>query len=298
MSAAVFLNPAAGGGRAGRRVHEVRGAFARRNYSATIFESRSADEFRRAIGAAKNQGYQTLVAMGGDGSLQMLVRQVIGERCKIGVIPAGGGNDFAAALGIPKNLETAVEILTKGKIREVDIVRVRFGNGEEACYLGGGGMGLDAAAVSLANGRFLNWPGRLRYLASAILALRGFQGIELTAEFPESEPGKVSKRVLLAAALNTPTLGGGLRLAPEARIDDGMLEVVLLEMLSTREVLALIPRLLATGELRTRQIKRYRAARIKLSAEAAPWFQGDGELLGRAPVEIAVVPRALRMLVP
>jgi diacylglycerol kinase family enzyme len=87
-------------------------------------------------------------------------------------------------------------------------------------------------------------------------------------------------------------------LAPDARLDDGMLEVVMIEMLRKREVLALLPRLLITGELRSGHTVRMRCAKIKLSAEKETSFQGDGELLGKTPVEIEVVPKALRVLAP
>jgi diacylglycerol kinase (ATP) len=103
---------------------------------------------------------------------------------------------------------------------------------------------------------------------------------------------------LLAAVLNTPTFGGGLRIAPTAKMDDGILEFALIEMLSKSEVLALLPRLLLTGELKTSRVVRARAARIQLASRSEAWFQGDGELLGLAPVEIEVLPNALRMLVP
>jgi diacylglycerol kinase (ATP) len=298
VPAAVFVNPAAGRGGAGRKVAEMRGAFARLTYAAKIVETDSADEFRNEVRRALREGCATLIAMGGDGTLQLLVNEVLGQDVQVGVIPAGCGNDFAAALGITKNVEKAVEIIVGGKTRRVDLVRVRNSSGLNVIYLGGGGMGIDAEALRYANGRFAKWPGRLRYLASAIAALRGFRGVQVEAAFPESDLAQVARLVLLAAVLNAPTLGGGLRLAPDARLDDGMLEVVMIEMLRKTEVLALIPRLLITGELRSGRTVRMRSAKIRLTAEKETSFQGDGELLGKTPVEIEVVHKALRMLAP
>jgi diacylglycerol kinase (ATP) len=298
VPAAVFVNPAAGRGGAGRKVAEMDSAFARLTYAAKIVETNSADEFRNEVRRALGEGSATLIAMGGDGTLQLLVNEVLGQDVEVGVIPAGCGNDFAAALGITKNVEKAVEIIVGGKTRMVDLVRVRNSSGLDVVYLGGGGMGIDAEALRYANGRFAKWPGRLRYLASAIAALRGFRGVQVQAAFPESDLPQVAKRVLLAAVLNAPTLGGGLRVAPDARLDDGMLEVVMIGMLRKREVLALIPRLLITGELRSGRTVRMRSAKIKLSAEKETSFQGDGELLGKTPVEIEVVHKALRVLAP
>ena len=298
VPAAVFVNPAAGSGSAGRKVGELREAFARRKYSAKIAESASAEEFRGGVQAALREGCATLIAMGGDGTLQLLVNEVLGQDVQVGVIPAGCGNDFAAALGITRNVEKAVEIIVGGKTRMVDLVRVRNSSGLDVVCLGGGGMGIDAEALRYANGSFAGWPGRLRYLASAIAALRGFRGVQVQAAFPGSDLENVAKLVLLAAVLNAPTLGGGLRLAPDARLDDGMLEVVMIEMLRKIEVLALIPRLLITGELRSGRRVQMRCAKIKLTAEKETSFQGDGELLGKTPVEIEVVHKALRVLAP
>jgi diacylglycerol kinase (ATP) len=298
LPAVVFVNPVAGRGSAGRKVAEVREAFARRKYSVKIVESASAEEFRCRVQSAVRDGCATLIAMGGDGTLQLLVGEVVGRDVQVGVIPTGGGNDFATALGISKNMEQAVEVIVHGKTRLVDLVRVRNVNGLNAVYLGGGGIGIDTEALRYANARFVGWPGRLRYLAAAIAALRGFRGVQVEVEFPESDLPKVAKLMLLAAVLNTPTLGGGLRLAPEAELDDGLLEVVMIEMLKKREVLALIPRLLITGEFKSKRALRMRAAKIRLTTETETDFQGDGELLGKTPVEIEILHRTLRVFAP
>ena len=302
VPATVFVNPSAGRGGAGGKVLEVREAFARQNYFVNIVESSSAENLRSSVRATIGEGCATLIAMGGDGTVQLVVNEALAHQVRVGVIPAGGGNDFAAALGIPKNVGEAVRVIVRGECRAVDVARVHGWEGQDAVYLGmylgGGGMGLDAEAVRFASGKFSRWPGRLRYLASAIAALRGFQGVEVEVSFPESDLPKIERTLLLAAVLNTPTFGGGLRLAPEARVDDGILDVVTIEMLSVLEVLALIPRLLINGELKTQRVKRVRAAKVKLTTRRETWFQGDGESLGVSPVEIEVLPGALRVLAP
>jgi diacylglycerol kinase (ATP) len=234
--------------------------------------------------------------MGGDGTLQLLVRETSGFDVSLGVIPVGGGNDVARVLGI-KNWKDAVDVIVEGKTRAIDVVSVRFANGEEAKYLGGGGVGLDAEAARRASGKFRRWPGRLRYLAAAIDALRGYRAVDVDLEISGvAQP--IRGRALLAAVLNTPSYGGGVRLAPKAQIDDGELDFVVVEMLSGLEIARLIPALFFTGELRTPRVKRFRAARARLYAHGNPWFHGDGDLLGKVPVEIEVLPRAIRMLAP
>src|SRR6266581_2494397 len=88
------------------------------------------------------------------------------------------------------------------------------------------------------------------------------------------------------------------RFAPNSQIDDGLLDVVLIEDLSTFGVLALLPRLIFTGELRTSHVRRWRAQRVRLTTHKPAMFHGDGEIIGPTPVEIEVVPRAVQVLAP
>jgi diacylglycerol kinase (ATP) len=303
VPATAFVNPAAGAGCARGKVAEMRDAFARQNYSVKVVETESADELRNSVRTSIGAGSEVLIAMGGDGTLQLLVGELLGHEVpegdiRVGVIPAGGGNDFATALGISLKVKDAVAAIVRGQTRRVDVVQVRDATGRYSIYLGGGGLGLDAEAARYASGRFLKWPGRLRYIASAIVALQKFSGAQIEIEFPNSSLPGIKETVLLAAVLNTPSYGGGLRLAPGALLDDGMLEVALLGMLGAWEVAALLPRLLMTGELKTKKVARFRAPRVRLAATSGMWFHGDGELLGPSPVEIEVMPKKLRMLVP
>src|SRR5262249_22077926 len=115
-------------------------------------------------------------------------------------------------------------------------------------------------------------------------------------EFCPGEHRRIRTRVLLAAVLNTPTYGAGLRLAPRALPDDGELDIVLVEPLSALEVLDLLPRLAGSEEVRMPQITRWRARAVRLSTDRPARFHGDGEILGPTPVQIDVVPRAVRVL--
>jgi diacylglycerol kinase (ATP) len=98
--------------------------------------------------------------------------------------------------------------------------------------------------------------------------------------------------------LNSPTYGAGLRLAPGAVLDDGSLNVVLIEDIGILGVLRLLPRLMGSGELRTPRVKRWKAARVRLTTNRPCLFQGDGEIIGSTPVDIEVVPRAIQVLSP
>ncbi len=175
---------------------------------------------------------------------------------------------------------------------------MRVADGRTRLYAGGGGMGLDAEAALHASGAYRHLPGRLRYIASAPRALSEHLPLKVRLEFPGTDVPPVEAISLLTGVLNTPTYGAGLRLAPNARIDDGMLQVVMMEDLNTLGVLKLIPRLLGSGELRASQVKRWNVKSLRICTDRPRLFHGDGEILGPAPVEIEVVPSAVQVLAP
>lgn len=158
-------------------------------------------------------------------------------------------------------------------------------------------MGLDAEAAGLANSRFRKLPGAARYVAGALWTLRRFRAfcVEITLD---EESAFRSEPLLLAAVTNTPFYGGGITLAANARIDDGLLDLVLVHRMPWTRLVELIPVALETGRLGPPEVLRYRARRIRLSAERPVLFHGDGEVLGQSPVELECLPGALRVLAP
>lgn len=297
-SAAVFVNSSAGRGRVRAYLPPIRRLFASFQVQAEFILTDSAKELESRAQQAISQKSQALFAMGGDGTFQALANAAYGADVLLGVLPAGGGNDFAAALGLPEDPVKAAEALLQGEARWVDLVRVRTSDGRERLYAGGGGVGLDAEAARFAGGVYRHLPGRSRYIAAALRALAGYVPVEVKLDFSGSDLRAIRSRALLAGVLNTPSYGAGLRLAPEAAIEDGWLDVVLIEDLSLIEVLRLLPRLMGSGELRTLRVKRCRAQRVRLSTDRPCLFHGDGEILGPTPVEIEVVPGAVQVLAP
>jgi diacylglycerol kinase (ATP) len=294
----VFVNPVAGGGRARSHLAQFQKLFESFHIQAQFVMTNSAAELEASAHKAIVQGWRALFAMGGDGTFQALANVAYGAEVLLGVLPIGGGNDFAAALGLPDDPMKAAEAILRGTPRFVDLVRVRTAEGRTRLYVGGGGIGLDAEAARYASGAFRRFPGRLRYIASALRALVGFVPLEVLVEFPGGDFVPLEAKALLAAVLNSPTYGAGLRLAPGATLDDGLLHVVLIEDIGTIGVLRLLPRLMGSGELRTSRVKRWQAPKVRLTTRKPSLFHGDGEVLGSTPVEIEVVPGAVQVMAP
>ena len=293
------MNPSARGGRGAAVLSHLRSFASLRGWSVEICVTQNSDDFVARARRAAKQGRKRIFVLGGDGTFHLLLNAVAAYAgLVLGVIPAGGGNDFAVALGLPLDPVQAAALLLEGEARELDIVRVRTSDGNERFYTGGGGVGLDSEALRHANGAYRILPGRSRYVLSAVRALFGFRAIQvrITVGAHESQPLEAS--ALLVGALNTPSYGGGLYLAPNAKIDDGNLDVILLENLSVGQILKLLPALALRGELKTQRLRRISTPHVRIESDPPCWFHGDGELLGLTPVDVSIIPKAVRVLCP
>lgn len=293
----LLVNPAASGGRAKEVLPFLREFAREQNWRVEICVTVSPDDLAKKARCAAIAGHRRILVLGGDGTFQILLNALEHYPDTIlGVIPAGGGNDLAASLGLPEDPLRATALLLEGETCRLDAVRVRTAEGQERLYVGGGGVGLDAEAARYANGAYRNLRGRLRYLLAALRAFYDFHPIPVRICSEMSEVQDLQASALLVGVLNTPSYGAGLFLAPDAKTDDGRLDLVLLDDLGLAEVLALLPSLWLRGELKTKRLRRFTVERVRIETAKPYIFHGDGEILGTTPVEISVVPGAFQVL--
>jgi len=291
----IIVNPASGGGRALAAEPLVASYLASQSKRVEFIHSHSSENIRSLAANGAAGGYRYVVALGGDGAFHHVVEGIRGTGAIAGFLPAGNGNDIARDLGIPPDAVSAAAAFCHSAPRAVDLVRVCFSDRRIAHFIGAGGMGLDAEAAHLANTRFKSWPGVTRYLAGALSTFFHDPPFELTAEM---DGRRWAGRALFATVANSTSYGSGVRIAPEAKMDDGWLEVVLVENVRWTRLVEAIPIVLTTGDLRFDEVKRFRARRISLQADRAVKVHGDGELLGESPAEFEVLPKAVRVMVP
>lgn len=297
----VFVNPAAGGRHAADSLPSLQ-AFARRSKWNVEFRiTHSAEDLREQALSAAAEGQARFFVLGGDGSFQDLVNALVDfPEAILGILPAGGGNDLADSLGLPHHPLRAAELLRNGEVCHMDAVRVRTSDGRTRLFTGGGGVGLDAQAAQIASTTFRMLTGRLRYLLSAAHALldRRAVHVRVSIQSPQSEPTILAARAIILAVLNTPSYGAGLRFAPDATTTDGILNLVLVEDMPLLQLFKALPRLIFLGEVSSPHVKRFSVRRLTIHTEVPEPFHGDGEILGYTPVEIEVVPSAIRVLCP
>ena len=291
----IIVNPASGGGRALAAEPLVASYLAAQSKRVQFVHSRSSENIRELAAKGAAEGYRFVVALGGDGAFHHVVEGVHSSDAIAGFFPAGNGNDIARDLGIPADAVSAAATFCHSNPRAVDLVRVRFQDGRIAHYIGVGGIGLDAEAAHLANTRFKGWPGVTRYLAGALWTFFREPAFQLKAELDGT---RWAGRAIFAAVANATSYGAGVRIAPAAKMDDGWLEVVLVQDVAWTRLVEAIPIVLTTGDLRFDEVMRFRCRRVVLRADRAVKVHGDGELLGESPVEFEILPRAVRVMVP
>ncbi len=297
----VFVNPAAGGGHAADFLPSLQAFAMRAGWQVEFRLTSSARDLAAQAMNAALEGHCRFFVLGGDGSFQDLVNALVQfPEVVLGILPAGGGNDLADSLGLPHDPVRAAELLRMGAVCVMDAVRARTADGNERIYTGGGGVGLDAEASYLAATRFRKLTGRFRYLLSAAMAFARTNAISVrvNALIPNTPIPLLSSKALLLAVLNAPSYGAGLRFAPGAKTNDGLLDLVLVEEMTVLELLRALPLLIFRGEVRSPRVKRFSIRHILIETEGPCRFHGDGEILGYTPVEIEVLPQAVRVLCP
>ncbi|MFE1340036.1 YegS/Rv2252/BmrU family lipid kinase [Streptomyces sp. NPDC058733] len=285
------VNPTAGGSTAAaallRVAHELRAAGAGLDTEYSRSLAHAQDIARRAGEAGR-----VVLAVGGDGIAGGIGGALSGTGTVLGLVPAGRGNDFARALGLPAEPEALARLLLEGEPREVDTIEVESAVHHRTVVLGSVYAGVDALANRHANhSRLLR--GSASYYAGGLRAVAGWRA----ANYRVTVDGKEhTHRGYTVVAANSPYYGSGRMIAPGARVDDGLLDVVLIEDAPRRLFFALMSEL-ATGDHVARpQVRILRGREIRIEADRPVPYGADGEVDAVLPVTARVLPGALTML--
>ena len=289
----VVVNPAAGGGRAGgmwRRLEPLAHSLAR--IEVAVPEDREAT--REAILRAALTGAERVVVVGGDGTIHLVVNALLaagaGERVGIGVVPAGTGSDLARVLRLPRHPEEALRHAVLAPLRATDAGRCDGPQGRFyfANIASAGIGGLVDATVNAMPRR-----GRAAFLLATLRALRAYRcvPVRVTADGQAWFEG----RIFLLALANGTTFGKGMRIAPGARIDDGLLDAVLVREIAGWQLVRRLPQVYLGRHLGARpvSVRLVRELRLEPLGELPP-FDVDGETYPGGAATFAVLPGALR----
>ncbi len=289
MTLAVIMNPAAGGGRARRELCAVEENLTARRLAYHIARTSSLEHARELALAAVAAG-ETAVAFGGDGLAAVVAGALRDSDGQMGVLPGGRGNDFARALGIPLDPRGACEVLAHGVARSIDI-----GTVNSRTFIGIASCGFDSDANRIANeARLVR--GNLVYVYGALRALISWKAAEFRVAVDGAERFAFSGYSVAAA--NSPAYGGGMFLAPQASLEDGLLDVVMIADLEKLRFLRLLPTVFRGRHIEQSNVEVMRGREVRVSADRPFTMYADGDPIAELPVTIRALPGAVRVLAP
>ncbi|MGN6217772.1 MAG: diacylglycerol/lipid kinase family protein [Solirubrobacterales bacterium] len=284
----LLVNPSSAGGRSLKLLPRIEAALDDRRAVFRVERTRSLEHGAELALAATELG-EVPVVVGGDGLLGAVGGAMAGSDAPLGLVPAGRGNDLARALGIPTESEAAVAAVLDGRSRRIDVGEA---NGKR--FLGIASVGFDSECNRLANEtHFLH--GNLVYAYSMPRTLIGWRSARFTIAV-----GEERKRLTgyFVAVANNSVYGGGMWIAPEAEIDDGLFDVVAIEEVGKLRFLWGLRDVLRGAHLDKEEVSVFRAPRLQIDASRPFPVYADGDHLTDLPVSLRVLPRALSILVP
>jgi len=284
-----LVNPASGRGTGKSHLDRIRVLASR--LGAGLVVSRKVSDLAEQARRAAEDGVERLLVAGGDGTMHYAAQGLAGSACALGVIPLGSGNDLAGTLGIPPDLEVAVERAAKGAIRRIDLLRV--GEVFSASYAG---VGFDSEVTRYANEvKVLRGP--LIYFYSVIHTLITFEPPWMKVVH---DGGTFEGKVMFTVVNNLPRFGGGMRIAPDAVIDDGLLDLVIVREVPKSVLLSIFPKVYGGKHVGHPAVTLVRTRRAEITLDRAMTMYGGGEPLrpmaaGEA-VAVEVMPGGLAVV--
>ncbi len=296
MPVHLFLNPTAGRGRAARRQQRILELFAEGGVEVELANSDSVGDLEEKVRAAALGGADRIVVAGGDGTVHEATNGVItsGTGVALGLIPTGTGNDFAKACDIPLDWEHATRLLVDRLKANQAPHSIDAGICNGRYFANGAGIGFDAKVTRIA--RSIRLPiGQVVYLFAVLRALIG--SIATPSVQIEADGMSWNRPMTLASISNGPYVGGMFHVAPGANNDDQALDLVMVEPVNRRRILALLPKLIDGEHLAAPEVTRHSITRMTLVADEPLPSQLDGEVQPlQSRFEIEILPGALNLL--
>jgi diacylglycerol kinase (ATP) len=281
----LIYNPAAGRGRARRHIGEAERWFLDHGARVEIEESASPDDMSRVAAESSRAGFDRVVVCGGDGSLNLAIRDFDLDSGTLALLPLGSGDDFAHVLGIPSKLAAACDIALNGAPRSVDVATAN-----ERRFLGVAGLGFDSEVAEYAV--------HVKYLRGSLIYLYSIMRV-----LPRFTPHRVringrAEEIMFAAVGNSRQYGGGIRITPDAKIDDGALDLCVVHRTTRGQLLKTLPKAYTGAHVKSPFVATERGSEFVIEGEREMVVYADGERVTTTPVRFALADKKLRIVAP
>jgi diacylglycerol kinase (ATP) len=278
----IILNPYANRWRAKGQSADIVAACERVGLEVDLALIPAAGQGAQQAMMASADGYDAVIAAGGDGTVHEVVNGLIadagdGPTKPLGVMPVGTGNDFNDMAGLPRDLLSAARIIADGQTRQVDAGRVTV-DGAVRYFDNNCALAMEPV-VTIENVRMTRLSGNIRYVAAVIKSLAKLNAWHMRITWDD---GQYEGPILLLSICNSPRTGGLFRMAPEAKMDDGLFDFVYAPDLALPKVIALLPRLVRGTHVQHEQITYGRTSRLTVECDAGSPIHADGEIISES----------------
>lgn len=292
----IITNPVSGRGRARRTGERVVGLLRERGLNADLIVSEAPGDCERLAREVLARGVRQVAVCGGDGTVHEVVNGLANSDAVLGVVPCGRGNDLARALGLSRDVKDVVNTLVHGVERAIDLGKVgdRF-------FATVASLGFDTAVAQRMRNqgtgfltRALEVGGTVSYGLTILRTLVGYRSslVRLQGDF-----GVFEGRVLLAATANAPFYGSGIKIVPDAVVDDGVLDVCIVADVSRWTVLRMFLSAYSGAHVGHSAVRVVQTRTLQIESDDSLWIFADGEPMCEVPAKIEVVPGALKVKV-
>ncbi len=292
----IIANPVSGRGRARRIGEQVADLLYACGVNVDLIMSGAPGDCERLAREVLVRGGRQVAACGGDGTVHEVINGLANSDAILGVVPCGRGNDLARALGLPRDVKDVVNTLVHGVDRAIDL-----GKAGGRFFATVASLGFDTAVAQRMQNqgtgfltRALEVGGTVSYGLTVLRTLFGYRSsfVRLRGDF-----GVFEGRVLLAATANAPFYGSGIKIAPDAIVDDGMLDVCIVADVSRWTVLRMFLSAYSGAHVGHSAVRVVRTRTLQIESDDSLWIFADGEPMCEIPAKIEVVPGALRVKV-
>ncbi len=299
--AKVIVNPVAGANATRRKWPHIHKLLRRSGLSFDYAHTEGVGHAIELARAAASSGYRFLVAVGGDGTVNEVangILSVAGSReTVIGVINTGTGSDFVRSAGIPRNYTHSCCCLTGSRRRLIDVGVVQYrkdGQTLRRFFINTAGVGFDAEVVEATERLPKYFGGTIPYVAGLLRALAGYKNKPVVLRVGSRVE---TRRILSVVVANGGYFGGGMRVAPQAELGDGLLDVITVGDMGKFELLKLLPTIYKGTHINHPKVGMEKVTQIEVESQERFLVHADGELLGEGPASFWLMPSALSVAV-
>lgn len=287
----IIYNPTAGAGRSIKTLRKIEQRLMESDAEYTVFETRYKGHATEIARNAAGKGYTGIISVGGDGTLLETAQALRGTGETLGIIPAGTGNDFRVAVDVPSDPVEALGIILSGHKKRIDMGVIN----NDKHFLNVTGTGFDVDVVKNMNmvRRFVT--GSFAYYLGIVMSIIGYKNLKIKLTM---DGETIEREVLLIAFANGKCYGGGLKISPDSDVQDGMLNVTILNSIAKRRILVELPKL-KRGELEKIDVaEKFTCKKAILECATKRTFNMDGDLYGETPMTFTIEPSALFVFCP